>query len=154
MPVIAHAQNQHINRRQLGQALIRFQCSLFNCRSSIVQTDKTGLGSRALQQVFLEQASVAVSVFNRHPAFIGKADDHFRPVDRLFDQALEKHHRATTARHHQRRNALTGNGLVQLPGNVCCQPLGHCCRVLEGVRVDTLRQFQIRYRHTKTSRPA
>nr|BFE90899.1 hypothetical protein GCM10020185_14350 [Pseudomonas brassicacearum subsp. brassicacearum] len=43
-----------------------------------------------MQQVTLEQAGIAVGVFNRYPALIGQADHHFGPVQRLLGQVLEK----------------------------------------------------------------
>ncbi len=110
--------------------------------------------SRAFEQVLLEQAGIAVGVFNRYPALIGKGHDDLRPVQVLLGQMLEKRHRATTARHHQHRVAACSNGLAQLLGNVQRQTFGQQHRTLEFVSVHARRQLHIRYRHTTTSRPA
>jgi hypothetical protein len=49
--VIAHAQHQHINRRQFGQQAVGLLGSVFKVGGGAVEAEELRLGRRALQQV-------------------------------------------------------------------------------------------------------
>lgn len=58
MPVIAHAQHQHINCRQFSQQAIGLFGSTVQVHRSTVEAQEPGLGRRALQQVFFNRPAL------------------------------------------------------------------------------------------------
>ncbi|MOA12808.1 hypothetical protein D3C78_1328290 [compost metagenome] len=154
MAVIAHAEDQHVDHRQLRQQAVGLLGRLFQVGTGAVQAQELRLGRLALQQVTLDQTGVAVGVFDRYPALVGQADHHARPVQHLLGQVLEKRHRAAATGNHQGRGALGVDRVAQLFRHVQCQAFSQQHRALVCMGADALRQFQIRYRHTTTSRPA
>ncbi|MNY14456.1 hypothetical protein D3C86_1476330 [compost metagenome] len=117
MAVIAHAQHQHVDRRQLGQGLIGLQRRLIQVGSRLVQADKACGGSRSAEQMAAHQAFIAVGMADRYPALVGQADHHLRPGQSLLGQALEKCNRATPAGNHQGRDAMAVDSRTQRLGH-------------------------------------
>ncbi|MCY1444881.1 hypothetical protein D9M71_613710 [compost metagenome] len=149
--ILAHAQHQHVDRlRQPGQRLVGLRRSLSQARLGMVETDEARRGRLTLQQVAAHQALVAVGMADRHPALVGQADRHFRPVEGLRRQALEDGHRAAPAGHHQAGRAAFGDGRAQGIGHGDRQFTGELQRVVQAEADDLRRQVEITDRHTSS----
>ncbi|MCY1543624.1 hypothetical protein D9M68_794490 [compost metagenome] len=152
MAVIAHAQHQYIDWRQLGQCLVGGK----RCRGEVggrpIQTDKPSRHSRSPQQMAAYQPFVAVGMGDRHPALIRQADHYLRPGQRLLRQALEESDGAASAGHHQGRRTVAIDSRAQRPGDRIGQGIGQLRRIAQAARDNAKRQIKLRDRHTRTSR--
>jgi hypothetical protein len=150
--VIAHAQHQHINRRQLGQQAIGLLGSVFKVGGGAVEAEELRLGRRALQQVRFSRPallSACSTGTQRSSARLTVTFDQSRPAW----PGAGKSHRAAATGHHQRRlpralMAARNCSATSWPG---LRPTGGRAELMGS---DALRQFQFRYRHTTTSHPA
>ncbi|MNH17980.1 hypothetical protein D3C79_776690 [compost metagenome] len=152
--VVTHAQHQHIDRGQLGQGLIGLLGRRVKVLGWPIQANETGLGRRALEQMTLEQAGIAVGVLYRHPALVGQAYRDLRPVQRLSRELFEKRYRAAATGQHHTGLALAGNGRAQALGHRLRQGRRQGVGIGQRVRLYGGWQLQFRYRHTTTSHHA
>ncbi|MCY1438520.1 hypothetical protein D9M71_547230 [compost metagenome] len=150
MAILAHAQHQDVDGRQFGQRRIGQAGRLFQARRTLVEAEEARPGGFALQQVTAHQPFVAVRMADRHPALVGQADGHLRPVEHLAGQPLEKSHRAAPTGHHQHGRATGIDGRAQGVGHGDGQFTGQLFGAAEGEPGDLRRQVEITDRHTSS----